>query len=494
MRLCEKPDDEPLVIITKLKNALRIVALNRPARACGLAQGMALADAEARHPGLQAVHADPEKDRALHLAIAEACLRFTPLVAMPSDDSLILDVTGCAHLSGGEQRLLERVRKMTRLGRIETALAIADTPDAASATARFSRIEIVPQGQAEHHARALPVTAIPATTEIHTALKRAGLRTIGDLLDRPSAMLSARFGAGLSRSVIRIAGREDIRIIPWREPPAIFAEHIFAEPATSMDAIGAATSRLLSAVLRDLETAVAGSRILELAFFRVDGRMITLIIETSRPTRDARLLSRLFAEKRAGMEDVLEPGFGFDVMRLSVLRMEPLHHRQAVNDLSQATEPGHDDTINTLIDTLATRYGSDSIERFVPANSHIPERTSFCISAMSHATSFQPVSNPEEPPLRPLHLFDPPHLIEALAEVPDGPPLRFRWRNILHHVLHAEGPERIAPEWWRADLNERTRDYYRIEDSNGRRFWIFRHGLYDGKHGSPKWFVHGIFA
>jgi protein ImuB len=78
--------------------------------------------------------------------------------------------------------------------------------------------------------------------------------------------------------------------------------------------------------------------------------------------------------------------------------------------------------------------------------------------------------------------------------VPDGPPIRFRWRRVLHAVIRADGPERIAPEWWRTPEGTATRDYYRVEDENGRRFWLYRDGLYDRETGTPRWFLHGLFA
>ena len=104
-----------------------------------------------------------------------------------------------------------------------------------------------------------------------------------------------------------------------------------------------------------------------------------------------------------------------------------------------------------------------------------------------------------EAPLRPLRLLDPPERVEALAEIPDGPPVRFRWRRVLHAVRKAEGPERIAPEWWRvrddgSHAAALTRDYFRIEDEAGRRFWLYREGLFGRETAAPRWYLHGLFA
>jgi protein ImuB len=227
------------------------------------------------------------------------------------------------------------------------------------------------------------------------------------------------------------------------------------------------------------------------------------MVETGRPTRDAAALMRLYRERLDSLADPLDPGFGFDLMRLSVLVAEPLGALQPSLD-GRAVE---EEAVADLVDRLVVRLGRERVIRFAARDSHDPDRESRMLPAarragqkLGHPADKRdrppawPVPDLEEPPTRPLQLFDPPQPIETLAEVPDGPPLRFRWRRLLFEVARAEGPERIAREWWREDGRERTRDYFRVEDKTGRRFWLFRQGLYGRDEGEPRWFLHGVFA
>jgi protein ImuB len=218
----------------------------------------------------------------------------------------------------------------------------------------------------------------------------------------------------------------------------------------------------------------------------------------------------LFREKLASLNDPLDPGFGYDMMRLAIRHAAPLASEQ----LPLAPKDGHqpsrnDPALAGLIGRLANRFGRDRITRFAVGNSHIPEQADVNLSVLDVSPASSPSwpppppwPSPEagEPPLRPLHLFDPPQQVEVIAAVPDGPPQRFRWRGRLHQVVRYEGPERIAPEWWLRlhghvpGRHGLTRDYYRIEDAHGRRFWLFRHGLYGSEKIDPHWYLHGIFA
>lgn len=203
----------------------------------------------------------------------------------------------------------------------------------------------------------------------------------------------------------------------------------------------------------------------------------------------------MLRERIDTLADPLDPGFGYDMVRLAVLHTEPLSAAQ----LEMAGEERPDADLAGLIDRLAVRLGTDKVARLQSYDSHIPERAQILVAA-SQAASSWPAAKGEEPPARPLFLLDPPERIQILmAEVPDGPPLRFQCRGTWHEVRHAEGPERIAAEWWRRKHGHRpgegglTRDYYRIEDGEGRRFWLFRHGLY-GEKSDLAWYLHGLFA
>ena len=473
----------PRAFIEKQRGAMRIVAVDEAALALGIAPGMALADARARVPDLAAVDHDPKADAALLERVADDCDRTTPMVALDPPDGLILDMTGCGHIWGGETELVSALT--ARLGRagLTLRLAFAETPDRARALAR--------------HGEDLPILALDLDEDRTTALRRAGLYRIADLAARPRAPLAARFGEEMVAKLARVLGEEDIRISPQRVPPALFVMRRFAEPVAVTDYMLAALKMLALEAETALRERGSGGRRFTASLFRSDGETRRLVIETGAPTRDPALLMRLFRERIEALADPLDPGFGYDALRLDVAVTEPLGAAQLGLEGQVAAEA----EVAGLVDRLSTRLGSHRVQRFAAGNTHIPEQAAFAFPASTPPTPQQwPTPEPGEPPLRPLHLFDPPHPIEVIAEVPDGPPRRFRWRRTMHDVTRYEGPERIGSEWWkRKDGHEPgngglTRDYFRVEDARGRRFWLFRHGLYGTEKTNPDWYLHGLFA
>lgn len=488
-------DERPFVLVEKDRGALRISALDPVAARAGLSIGMALTEARALWPNLEVAEASHEADAALLHRAAEICDMFTPLVAVQGRDGLILDITGCAHLFGCEGSLASRARrKLAGLG-LTTCMAMAGTPHSAWAFARYRRNTIAAPGAEEGIARALPIAALDQDAGTALALSRAGFRTLGDLADRPSTMLTARFGTGLHEALRRVLGQEDIRITPLRPAPEIMAETHFPEPLGLMESLLAILKRLAQDIAEALERRGAGGRAFEASFFRSDGAVRRITIETAQGTREVASLIRLIQLKLEALADPLDPGFGFDALRLAVIRCEPMAERQSTLEggTAQEAEAGE---IAALVDRLTARFGRENVRRLVARDTHDPVRAGGSVPYLSrHATSPFPEPEPGAPPARPLTLFDPPQWIEAIAEVPDGPPLRFRWRRVLHEVARAEGPERIAPEWWRFGANApATRDYYRIENAQGHRFWVFREGFYEDSNARPRWFLHGLFA
>lgn len=478
----------------KHRGALRLAAADPRALALGLCPGLTLADARARVPALAVADSDPRADAAFLERLADAADRYTPLVALDPPHGLVLDISGCAHLFGGEQALRDDLAaRLTGIG-LTARTAIAGTPDAARALARFGAPAIVPPGGEEAAVRPLPVAALECASETVLALSRAGLKTLGALLDRPSVLLSSRFGEALAARLGRLAGREDLRLSPRRPVPACLVERRFAEPVAREADFLAALRLLAGRAALILEERGQGGRRFEASFFRTDGAVRHIAVETGRPVRDVDLLMRLYRDRLAALDDPLDPGFGFDLVRFSVLHAEPFDPRQESFDTNRAAE----EETAALVDRLVARFGRERVLRFAARSSHIPERAGLAVPAFAGmgeaAAEAWPVPEPDDPPSRPLGLFDPPQPVETLAEVPDGPPVRFRWRRVLHEVAHAEGPERIAAEWWRQAGGAPTRDYYRVEDSQGRRFWLFREGLYGREAGEPRWFLHGLFA
>lgn len=470
---------------------MRLAAVDRRALALGLAPGLTLADARARVPELAVADADPVADAALLERIADDSDRWAPLVALDPPDGILLDVTGCAHLFGGEAAMRDAiVARLKRLG-LGARATVAGTPDAARALARFGQAGIVPPGGEAEAVRGLPVAALGAPQEAAVALVRAGLKTIGHLANRPSLPVSARFGETLSRQVRRVVGREDVRIIPRREPPPCSVERRFGEPIARTEDIENTLVSLVVEAAAAMEARGEGGRVFEAAFFRTDGAVRRVTVRTVRPLRDPQAVLRLYRERLDALADPIDPGFGFDLIRLDVPVTEALGTAQTSLDGRAVAE--HE--VSELIERLVARFGPDRVLRFSARDTHQPERAARLVSAADAARHALPWPQPEpdEPPARPLRLFDPPQPIETIAEVPDGPPLRFRWRRVLHEIARAEGPERIAPEWWRRKEGVPTRDYYRLEDRNGRRFWVFRSGLYGRDPAEPRWFLHGLF-
>lgn len=482
------PPDVPFALVEKVRGAIRLAALDARALELGLTPGLTLADARARVPELAAIDHDPAADLALLEWLVDGCERYTPMAAADPPQGLVLDITGCTHrFPAGESGLAsDLARRIERLG-LTARFAFASTPDAALALAGFGGSEI----------RALPVAALRVDADIHLALRRAGLKTIGDLAARPRAPLAARFGEAMTALLARLLGEQDVRITPRRELPAIWAEARFAEPlARSEQAIGVIAD-LATEAAETMSRRDAGGRRFEASLFRADGHVARLAIETGLPTRDVAMLVRLFRERIDSLTDPLDPGFGYDMIRLSVPVIEGLAPQQLELEGKSLAET----EIASLIDRLSIRLGRNRIRRLQPHDSHIPEQASFELSIQDFGTQAEwPKPAGGEPPLRPLHLFDPPQPISVMAAVPDGPPRRFEWHRVPHIIVRYEGPERIASEWWRRKDGHLpgkgglTRDYYRVEDADGRRFWIFRHGLYGAEKTSPDWYLHGLFA
>ena len=490
-------DAGPVVIVEPVRGAMRLATPDADALALGLGAGMTLADARAQEPELVSFEADPHADQDWLERLCDGCMRYTPIVALDPPHGLMLDISGCAHLWGGEEALArEAVDRFERHG-MEVRHAIAATPEGAHALSRFSA---GPAPDEDAALRRLPVEALGLEQDSGAALRRAGLRTIGDLASRPVATLAARFGEEAVDALHRLLGLDQRPLAPRRPRPAIRIERRFAEPMGS-------TAYALK-VLEDMATEAGerlgecgqGGRRFEAMFFRSDGLAFPLRAETGLPVRDAPAIMRLMQERIDSLSDPLDPGFGFDMLRLTVPQTEPM----AATQLSlEGGEARREEAVAALIDRLSVRAGRNRIQRLEPRDSHIPEQAQLALPAIESRTplSWPRQGEPGDPPMRPIHLFDPPQPIEVVAQVPDGPPHHFRWRRAAYEVTRYEGPERIAPEWWKAkdgalegESAGMTRDYYRIEDARGRRYWIFRHGLYGAEARHPGWYIHGLFA
>jgi protein ImuB len=468
--------------------------MNPAAAELGLRVGQALADARAMYPSLLVDHADDGADQRLAEALADWLGRYTPLVGLSPLDGMTLDITGCAHLFGGEEAMRGDIVRRLALQGFKARTAVAGTPGAAWAFARFGAKRVVADDALRESLLGLPLAALRLDAIKLDALSRVGLKKIADIVDRPRAPLAARFGAILLRRLDQALGVEEESITPRLPLPPYIAERCFAEPITQEDHILQTIEHLAVDLARRMEERGEGARALQVTLYRVDGAVRRLSVATSKAQRDTRALCRLFKERFSSLVDELDPGYGFDVVRLSVTASEKVHIAQR-DIVSSAT--GSDDVAH-LIDRLGVRFGLGRVLRFAPQATHIPE------FAVAPVPAHQPVPamlsvecrvQDAVGPVRPLRLFDRPEEIKAVAEIPDGPPARFQWRRVSHEVARAEGPERIAMEWWRdAQGQALTRDYFRVEDDHGRRFWLYREGLFGAETVSPRWFMHGLFA
>ncbi len=505
------PHEAALALVEAGSHGIRITAVNAKAEAEGVRVGQALADARAGLPALLSRAAEPRADRLALLRLARWCGRYGPNRSGDGTDGLWIDVTGVAHLYGGEERLIaDLCARLSRFG-LTVRAGLADTLGAAHALARFSAYAIAPAGETEPRLAALPVEALRLSPETVLLLQRLGLRRIGQLYHLPRAALQRRFRSSATAEAVlaRLDQALGVRPEPRRplgEPPALFVQRAFADPLVSPEGLQAETARLSEELCASLDARALGARRIALSLYRADGTVAQVRAGLSFPCRVPEHLMALLQEKLPQ----LDAGFGVDALVLAASHVEARSAEQAALGPRLGGEGAGDPA--RLIDRLTNRLGSGRVHRLEPRASHIPERAQARIPALCVAraapkdadrkknaadkdVSYAPPAGPPRPPF----LLASPEPIRVIAEVPEGPPARFTWRRVERRVARAQGPQRLAPEWWREIGSEpgsklgRTRDYYRLEDEGGAGYWVFREGLY-GRAEPPSWFLHGLFG
>jgi len=464
----------------------RLYAIDEAAAAQGLYIGQKATDAMALVPELVTAEADPEGDRAALGALVHWCVRYSPAVAADAPDGLFLDITGVAHLWGGEVAMLDDL--LLRLDRqgIPARAAVAGSAGAAWALARFGDDRsVVPLGAELEFVGPLPVTALRLEPQTAAQLARLGLARIGQLANLPRPELARRFGSATLTRLDQALARAGEALAFNRPPTPWFARLAFAEPISAPEDLARTCRDIADRLCARLLAEGQGASRFDLAYHRLDGRAERRSIGLSLPGRAPAAIARLFAP----MLETVDPGFGIEVVTLTAAGVEPLNERQI--KLESIGEIAVEDGIAPLVDRLANRLGEDRVWRAGAFPSHIPER------AVVRRAPFAPAPgetwSKERP--RPVRLFARPEPIDAMAPLPDDPPLTFRWRGQMRKVRRSEGPERLAEEWWRRPPGEigpaHVRDYYRVEDETGARYWLFRAGLY-GSDVTPKWWLHGL--
>lgn len=478
----------PLVFSRRESNTQCVAALDARAEALRLRIGLGVAEARAMHPSVEVIEEDGEADRSMLEALADWCDRYTPLVAIDGRDGLFLDIAGCAHLFGGEKKMLDDVLGRFRHQGFDARAAIASTPGAAWAAARHAPGSIIEHGEEKTRAAHLPLSALRIDAAICESLESVGLRVIGALFEVPRAPLVRRFGKLVTLRLDQMLGQVDEAIAPRLTPPVLSVERRFFDPISLIANIEELVPVLTRQLKGELERREEGARHFELQLFRVDGEVSRVAVLSSRPVRDPKLVGRLFKEKLAAAAPSIDPGYGFDLVRLAVLATSPLAAQQGRLDAD-----GHDrdDDMALFADRVRARLGSRAITSIQLVASHLPERAVRSVSFDSPAAgeSISPTDRQ-----RPLRLLAAEGIEVTAAEIPEGPPGRFRWRSVSYRVAGAEGPERIEPEWWNTFGKAGSRDYFRVEDEAGRRYWLYREGRYGASEAPPRWFMQGMFA
>lgn len=486
VRTPDGPPPEPAVAARTIGQRREVVCVSKDAATAGLRAGSTVALAQASVPGLSVVEADEAADAAALHRLTLWALRYTPLAMVDTGvgppDGLVMDITGASHLMGGEAALLSDL--LSRLGRAGLAAraAVSDSQASAWALARFGPSSedgfVGAPSRAMAETGGLPIAALRLPDDAENALRRLGFDRIGDVMAAPRKALSLRFGPDIVTRLAQLRGDAFEALDPVLPPDKPHARLAFAEPIGHTAGVEGALARLTDDLSATMTARGIGARILDLFCHRVDGEVFALRVRCAAPSRAPDHLVRLFRERL----DTIDPGFGIERMVLIAPRTETVAACQLGGD-----DAGKPD-LAPLIDKIAARVGSRRVYRIEPTTSDWPERSCRRVPALA-----PPVDIAWDRLPRPAVLIEPPAPARVLALLPDHPPARFAWRGGEHRVVRADGPECVFGEWWRADEEVAlTRDYYRVEDEAGGRYWLFR--ARDEAKGTADWFVHGAFA
>jgi protein ImuB len=477
---------KPLVLVGQHGRQRVVTAVNAVAAGLKLGAGMPATKAQALVPDLVVQHADPDADAKALDRLAVWALRYSPVVATDPPDGIVMDTSGADHLHGGETAMASDVVRRLHQAGIECRVAISDAWGASHSLARFSADEatVVPFGGARAAVERHPVAALRLPADIVHELRRLGFDRVRDLLTTPRAPLALRFGPVVGRRLDQATGSTSEPIDPIRPAEMIEVRRTFVEPIGAAETIARYVGKLVALMCSELEERGLGARRVDLLCHLVDNRIQAVRIGVAKPIRDPKRLTRLLTDKI----ETIDPGFGIEILRLAATAIEPFATSQTISSLVEETAAD----VTGLIDILANRLGGRRLFRMAPAQSDVPERS------YVRASPTAPVSDDQWPAHwpRPSRLLPAPEPIQTVALLPDHPPVHFTWRGIRRRVKRADGPERVFGEWWKRDAEMvAVRDYFRVEDEAGERFWIFRAG--DGEDaatGSHKWYLHGIFG
>jgi protein ImuB len=470
----------PFVLRSSSHGRMIIVAVNEAAERKGIFKGSVLADARAIVQDLEVLDDTPDLPEKLLKRIGEWCIRFTPVVAIDLPDGLFFDASGCSHLWGGDNAYIDDIRKKLNARGYNVRVAIADTPGVAWAVARYGTNQLVIEpGQHIEALLALPPQALRLERDVVDRLNKLGLHQIRQFIRLPRPSLRKRFGQQIINQLDKALGQQ-MEILEPIVPVQLYQERLpCMEPIVTQTGIEIALKELLESLCLRLQQDQKGLRCATFKAYRVDGKIEKIEISTSRPSHHITHLLKLFEIKIS----TIEPAMGIELFVLEGPKVEDFLSTQET--MWKEARGLEDVRLAELIDRIAMKIGEHSIRRYVAAEHYWPER------------SFKPASSLQDKSLtgwrgaklRPLHVLTNPEKIEVTAPIPDYPPMLFRYKGQIHQIVNADGPERIEQEWWLQQGQHR--DYYRVEDEQGHRFWIFRLGHYHDK--TFQWFLHGFF-
>jgi protein ImuB len=474
------PVEVPLITAMQDGNQRVIASVDDAARRLKLRPGMTIAYAQSLIPDLQIHDAMPVEDEAALHRLALWCTRYSPLVAVDPPAGIFIDIAGSAHLFKGEAALLQDLRWRLAASHIGAKAAVADTPGCAWAAARFAGDEIVAPGRGSDVLGGLPVAALRLEEKTIESLRDVGIERIAQLVSKPRGSLQTRFGSEVLLRMDQALGSASEVLVSLVPPEVPRSKLRFAEPLGDPEDLQRVINILCQSLVEDLERRGVGARRLDLVFQRVDNIAQAVRIGTSRPNRNAPHLAKLLGERLV----LVDPGFGIEEATLTASWIEALTEKQITG--SHVAKAGENVDVGELVDKLRIKLGAERVFRLVPVESDIPERATKRVPAMAKAKG---ANWPADLP-RPSRLLTPPELVSAVAEIPDAPPRFFVWRKTRHRVVKADGPERILGEWWANDQEVGLqRDYYRVENAQGERFWLFRDAPAEQ---GPRWWLHGI--
>ena len=474
--------NKALVLSMPSHGKMVITDTNFLAEQQGINKEMAVADARAIYPAIEVKDDIPDVAEKLLSRLAEWCIRFSPFVCINPPDGLILDVSGCPHLWGGDEPYLEEILKRIKSSGYDLRAAMADTIGLSIAWAKFGKGNIIIKpGNNLEAILPLPTASLRVDPEIIVRLHKLGLWQIKDFIRMPRPSLRRRFGKDLLLKLDQTLGLVEEIIHPV-QPLEPYQERLpCLELILTATGIEIALKRLLETLCDRLQKEGKGIRKANFKCYRIDGKLEQINIETTRASYNQIHLFKLFELNLS----TIEPAEGIELFVLDAPVVEDVSSTQ---EKIWAGCTGLENVgLAELLDRLAGKIGSKNIYRYLPDEHYWPERSmKKAFSLVEEPSTQWKLDRP-----RPIQLLSNPEPVEVTAPIPDYPPMLFRHKGKLHKIIRADGPERIEQEWWLADGDHR--DYYSVEDEEGNRYWLFRSGHYSGKK-SFQWFLHGYFA